>query len=428
LEDDQIYQMKPFYENQLKKYGKIYRNEHGIIYTANPDDFSKIFQDEANAVGVQEATPLWSLQAIANKYNYPPSLISMSSDEFSRRKDSLKKGMIAPKGIRKLTRAFNDVTVDLIALIEKNKKDNIVHDLKNYLYRWTTETTGMIVFHERIGALEDTVDENIDAILNSGMLDSFFMLEMRSTRHRKMNTDAWNEFENNTLRNNNASRNLYAKHGQCVMDKKVPLTDAEKVSTIESLFAAANAPTAETALWFILILSKLPHVQELLYQEIKSVVGDKTDIDEGTLQKMPYVRATLKELFRYRPVSLQTARVTNTDLILSDYHVPAKSVVFLLLGLIDQTQYLRDAEVFRPERWLKNDPKYEKIHPMLSLPFGHGARSCMGRRLADNNLNLILIHMFRNYKITHRTPEVETGFNFFYNIRNKQDFRLENRC
>lgn len=58
--------------------------------------------------------------------------------------------------------------------------------------------------------------------------------------------------------------------------------------------------------------------------------------------------------------------------------------------------YFGSPEEFVPERWLKNENatscpmQDKKIHPYVSLPFGYGRRSCLGRRLAETELNILL--------------------------------------
>jgi cytochrome P450 len=49
------------------------------------------------------------------------------------------------------------------------------------------------------------------------------------------------------------------------------------------------------------------------------------------------------------------------------------------------------AAEFLPERWLKSpgDSLY-RIHPFASLPYGHGARMCLGRRFADLEIQILL--------------------------------------
>lgn len=52
--------------------------------------------------------------------------------------------------------------------------------------------------------------------------------------------------------------------------------------------------------------------------------------------------------------------------------------------------FFKDPLKFVPERWIKDHPAYEKTHPYLVLPFGHGPRSCIARRLAEQNLYILL--------------------------------------
>jgi cholestanetriol 26-monooxygenase len=52
-----------------------------------------------------------------------------------------------------------------------------------------------------------------------------------------------------------------------------------------------------------------------------------------------------------------------------------------------------DPESFKPERWLRKDGKEAEAHPFGSMPFGFGARSCIGRRIAEQELYLVLIRV-----------------------------------
>ena len=38
-----------------------------------------------------------------------------------------------------------------------------------------------------------------------------------------------------------------------------------------------------------------------------------------------------------------------------------------------------NANSFVPERWLRENKAENEIHPYATLPFGYGARSCLGK-------------------------------------------------
>ena len=60
--------------------------------------------------------------------------------------------------------------------------------------------------------------------------------------------------------------------------------------------------TAETAMWDLYEKSKHPEVQDKLYGEIESNIGDNETNDNKIIQRVPYLRACLKEVFRFHPL------------------------------------------------------------------------------------------------------------------------------
>lgn len=65
-------------------------------------------------------------------------------------------------------------------------------------------------------------------------------------------------------------------------------------------------------------------------------------------------------------------------------------MVFPTLVTGNMEEYVTKAYKFMPERWLKSKENEYKIHPFASLPYGHGARMCLGRRFADLEIQILL--------------------------------------
>lgn len=57
----------------------------------------------------------------------------------------------------------------------------------------------------------------------------------------------------------------------------------------------------------------------------------------------------------------------------------------------DPTNFPRPNE-FYPERWIRteNGNYQDVIHPHANIPFALGARSCVGRKLAEIQISLVL--------------------------------------
>lgn len=63
--------------------------------------------------------------------------------------------------------------------------------------------------------------------------------------------------------------------------------------------------------------------------------------------------------------------------------------------LLHNEKYVERAGDFIPERFLKQVqegcPNVKDIHPFLNLPFGFGARACIGKRFAEMEIEVLTI-------------------------------------
>lgn len=71
-------------------------------------------------------------------------------------------------------------------------------------------------------------------------------------------------------------------------------------------------------------------------------------------------------------------------------------------------EYFDEPQKFVPERWIKglSDEQgcpNKAIHPFVSLPFGYGRRSCLGRRFAEIELQILLakVSITSTYKMLY---------------------------
>lgn len=64
-------------------------------------------------------------------------------------------------------------------------------------------------------------------------------------------------------------------------------------------------------------------------------------------------------------------------------------------------EYFDKPNSFKPERWLRDNNKLKEksINPYTVLPFGHGPRSCIARRFAEQNLQVVLLRVRMRLKI-----------------------------
>ena len=145
-------------------------------------------------------------------------------------------------------------------------------------------------------------------------------------------------------------------------------------------------------------LATRPEEQEKLYQELKRVIPDpNTPLTVQTLDQLHYLKGFIKEVFRVYSTVIGNGRTLQEDTVLCGYRIPkGVQVVFPTIVTGTMEENVTDAASFRPERWMKESQGgfNGKLHPFASLPYGHGARMCLGRRFADLEMQILLAKVY----------------------------------
>jgi cytochrome P450 len=99
---------------------------------------------------------------------------------------------------------------------------------------------------------------------------------------------------------------------------------------------------------------------------------------ESADQYSPLLARMIKEILRLVPPSAILMRVLQRDTVLQGLPLTAGQGVVVAPFVEHRREgVFRDADAFRPERW-----QTERPGPFEFLPFGGGARACLGRRIA----------------------------------------------
>lgn len=156
-------------------------------------------------------------------------------------------------------------------------------------------------------------------------------------------------------------------------------------------------------------LSRHPEVQDKVYDESLRIQPDHDGkLPHDVAQKATYTSQVIRESLRINPVAIGIGRVLPVDVVMSGYHIPKFTHIVSQNQVACQLpQYFDEPLAFRPERWEKRryirseEHTHEQLvsEKCLSIPFSHGSRVCIAKKVAELDMIVLLLKLCRRYKM-----------------------------
>ena len=156
-------------------------------------------------------------------------------------------------------------------------------------------------------------------------------------------------------------------------------SDSEIRDEAYAAFVGAWDPAVHAMAYIPHYLGRNPGVRARLEEEVDRVTGDRP-LRAEDLERLPYAEAVFKELLRLQPAApLLVPRRAVRDTSLGGYFIPKGTLVDVVTHVMHRrVDYWRDAEEFKPERWLEGQACPRGVYK----PFGIEPRGCKGIPLA----------------------------------------------
>ncbi|GER26193.1 cytochrome P450 [Striga asiatica] len=166
---------------------------------------------------------------------------------------------------------------------------------------------------------------------------------------------------------------------------------------IFDVIGAGTETSAKALMWIMTELIRHPHVMKKLQDEVRGVTEGKTVITEDDIQRMPYLKAVIKESLRIHPpfpIYLHEAR---EHVNFMGYDVEPETIVLMNVWAIGQDRaFWKDPERFIPERFVDSSVDYRGFDFQL-LPFGAGRRICPGIGFAAMGMEHTVANLVKNF-------------------------------
>ncbi|XP_026877477.1 cytochrome P450 26A1 [Electrophorus electricus] len=189
---------------------------------------------------------------------------------------------------------------------------------------------------------------------------------------------------------------------------------AMKESATELLFGG-HETTASTATSLVMFLGMQPEVvqrirEELAEKEVSSMHLPGKSLTMELLEHLKYTGCVIKETLRMNPPVPGGFRVALKTFELNGYQIPKGwNVIYSICDTHDVADVFPSKEEFQPERFMgkgfEDSPRFNYI------PFGGGARMCVGKEFAKVLLKTFLVELTQhcNWTLSNGPPAMKMG-------------------
>ncbi|KAK7037967.1 cytochrome P450 [Favolaschia claudopus] len=154
-----------------------------------------------------------------------------------------------------------------------------------------------------------------------------------------------------------------------------------------SIYGGAADTTASTISTFFLQMVLHPEIQAKAQAEIDAVVGNKRLPTYEDRERLPYVDALCKEVFRSHPVGPTGVPLCATeDDVHNGYFIPKGSLVLVnIWNMAHDPELYSNPMAFDPSRFIASEGHTPEPDPR-GVVFGFGRRVCPGNVIADTSV------------------------------------------
>ncbi|KAL7145148.1 hypothetical protein ABFS83_07G060400 [Erythranthe nasuta] len=168
-----------------------------------------------------------------------------------------------------------------------------------------------------------------------------------------------------------------------------------------NIVVAGTETSASAIVWALTALTKKPCAMKKAKQEIRSLMADskKSFVDEDDIEKLPYLKAVIKETLRlYPPLPLLVPKETMEKCTINGYDIEPKTFAFINVWAIGRDpEYWENPDEFLPERFLNDKSIDFKGQDFGFIPFGSGRRSCPGLSLGVAAVEMALANLLYSF-------------------------------
>ena len=404
------------------RYGNIVKETIAgkeIVHIFHPDYIRKVYEEEGKYPTIP---PLLDTVKLYRKdKDLAPGLGFSNGEDWYRLRSVVQKIMVRPQKAMDYLPVQNEVSNDFVSKLALIINDQgYVKNFNMWICRWGLESAAKITFDTRLGFMDESGHQAAEKIIHSNSevfglsTKLFFSLpffkyvptpsikkiykceDFIIEEGKRLLDSSILAFEE-MLKSGKMKENHFQFLSYMLNSKTINYGDI--LAVVNSVFTDTLSTTSQALLFNLYMISINPEAQEKAYEEAERILSDSGDLTVQGFNTSRYIKACIKETFRFLPIGIDIQRLCPSNMVIGGYQVPKDTYLVLepYVGLNDPV-YVNEPDMFMPERWLRDDSN-EKIHPYLIIPFSIGTRMCAGRRFAEQELVMMIAKILKKYRL-----------------------------
>jgi cytochrome P450 len=169
------------------------------------------------------------------------------------------------------------------------------------------------------------------------------------------------------------------------------LSDDEIRDQVVTLMGAGLDTTSASLAWMLWCTALAgPDLWQRLRAEADEVLAGDGPFDDTHLARLELTARTMRETTRLHPAGSFSPRLAHIDVTVGGYRIPKGTLIMWSPHLAGRDpKAWTDPLAFDPDRFVDPTPEQKALADIAWVPFGRGARNCIGFALAQMELTLI---------------------------------------
>jgi len=187
-----------------------------------------------------------------------------------------------------------------------------------------------------------------------------------------------------------------------------PLSDQDISEEVDTFMFEGHDTTASAIAFGLYELSKAPHIQKKVTEELNDIFNDdpKREATILDLNNMKYLEAVIKETLRLYPSVPVFGRRLQEDATFKGTTYPKDLIIsFFVYEMQRREDLFKNANKFNPDRFLED--KDEGRHSFSFVPFSAGPRNCIGQKFATYEMKSAFSKIVRHFEILQADPKLK---------------------